>query len=173
MVEGVVGIPLLLELSLTNGDTSRFPRAEIYTELGVLLTTLDLVHVANGLYRVLWTSSIPAQYAVHYTVFTDAGHTLGASAFDRVVDHIIIRSQSQDDSFRAILGHLGQNVRDDVLTYDANSRPIALRRRIFASAADALASTPGGVGEGEILTITGSALHFDAARWETLLRTVV
>lgn len=174
MIEGVVGKSLLFELALTDGNASVFPLLSIYREDGTFQTSIAMVLVPGtaGLYRALWISPFAAQYAAHFEVFTDAGHTTGADGFDRVPEHVIIRALEQDDAFTRVLGHLGENVRDDVLTYDLNNRPTAFRRRIFPDAATTAASTPGSTGEGEILTITGSALHFDAARWMSLVRAV-
>ena len=170
MIEAVISQPLLLELALTDGVSSKFPRAKVYTDIGALVATIDLPHIASGLYQGTWTPSTTGQFNVHYTVFSDAGHTIADVTYERVADHVLVRALDQDLAFRKLLGHHGENTRDDVLTYDANNRPLTFRRRVFASKAAALASTAGGTGEGEILTVSGAATHFDAARWETLLR---
>lgn len=172
MIEGVVGQALLLELSLSDGSAAKYPRARIYDATGALQTTVDLTHVSGGLYRGSWAVPVLGQYVAHYTVYADAPHTVVDATYDRVLDHLLIRALDQDTVFQKVLGHLGENVRDDVLTYDVNNRPLTFRRRIFASKAAALASTPGGTGEGEIVTVLGAAAHFDAAKWETLLRTL-
>lgn len=169
MIEGVVGSPLLLEVALADGVETRFPRARIYDAAGVFQIDVDLTHTADGFYQGLWTAGPAAQYVAHYTVFSDAPRTVVDPSYDRVLDHIQIRALDQDFSFQKLLGHLGENMRDDVLTYDINSRPLTMRRRIFATKAAALASTPGSTGEGEILTITVAAAHIDAAKWETLV----
>ncbi len=172
MIEGIVATPLLLEVALSDGAAASFPRVRLYDSLGVLVTTVDAVHVANGLYRATWTPFASGDYAAHFIVYTDAGHTALDATYDRVVDHVLVRKLDQDTVFQKLLGHLGENVRDDVLSYDGNNRPLSFRRRIFATKAAAIASTPGGTGEGEIFTVVGSALHFDAAKWETLVRTL-
>ena len=172
MIEAVVGQALRLELSLTDRVTTRFPRAIVYNELNAAIATIDLAHVADGLYAGSWTPTTTGQRSIHYTTFSDVPRTSVDATYESVVDHLVVRALDQDVSFQKILGHLGENIRDDVLTYDANNRPLTFRRRLFATKAAAMASTPGGVGEGEIFTVLGSATHFDVARWETLLRTL-
>lgn len=172
MIETVVGQPLLLQLSLTDGVTDRYPRARVYNELDAVIATVDLHHVDGGLYHGSWTPSVIGRRSIRYTIYSDVGHTAVDLTYERVVEHCRVTQYDPDLSFQKLFGYSGENVRDDVLTYDANNRPLTFRRRIFASKAAALASTPGGTGEGEIATILGSAQHFDAARWETLLRTL-
>lgn len=101
--------------------------------------------------------------------------SLDAAGVDAIFDESLaghLATGTAGQALAAAFGNAGGNVRDDALTYDANDRPLTLRRRIFPDAATANASTPGGVGEGEIMTVTISATQIDAAKWETLLRTV-
>jgi hypothetical protein len=172
MIEGVVGQTLLLDLMLTDGDFSKYPRAAIFDAVGFLVTIIDLVHVSAGLYQISWVPTTAGHYSIRYVIYADPAHTTVDVSYERSADHVLIRALDQDTAFQKVLGHLGENVRDDVLTYDSNSRPLTFRRRIFPTRAAANASTPGGTGEGEIFTILGSSAHFDAARWETLLRTL-
>ena len=101
--------------------------------------------------------------------------SLDAAGVDAIFDESIaghLATGTAGQALAAAFGNAGGNVRDDALTYDANNRPLTLRRRIFPDAATANASTPGGVGEGELITVTMSAVQIDAAKWETLLRTI-
>ena len=101
--------------------------------------------------------------------------SLDAAGVDAIFDESLaghLGAGTAGQALAAAFGNAGGNVRDDALTYDANDRPLTLRRRIFPDAATANASTPGGVGEGELITVTMSAIQIDAAKWETLLRTI-
>jgi len=100
---------------------------------------------------------------------------LDPAAIDAIWSEVItphIGPGSAGQALLMALGNAGGQVRDDALTYDANDRPLTLRRRIFPDAATANASTPGATGEGELVTVTISATHVDAAQWSTLLRTI-
>lgn len=174
-MEGYVGQPVLLELVLADRATGKFPRARVLDAAGVQIGTPVplLPSPATGwAYGGAWTPTDAGQYAVVFDTYDDAGFTT-LSIHESAEEIVRVFAVEQDAAFRKALGHLGENVRDDVLAYDANSRPLTFRRRIFASKAAADASTPGGTGEGEIATVVGSAMHFDPARWETLLRTVL
>ena len=101
--------------------------------------------------------------------------SLDPAGVDAIFDESLaghLATGTAGQALAAAFGNAGGNVRDDALTYDANDRPLTLRRRIFPDAATANASTPGGVGEGELITVTMSAVQIDAAKWETLLRTI-
>ena len=101
--------------------------------------------------------------------------TLDAAGVDAIFDEPLaghLGTGTAGQALAAAFGNAGGNVRDDALTYDANDRPLTLRRRIFPDAATASASTPGGIGEGEVITVTIAATQIDAAKWETLLRTI-
>lgn len=171
MREGIVGAAVLLELSLTDRAVGKFPRVRILDSAGLVVTLVPLVATADaGTYSATWTPGAAGQYTAVMDVYTDAGFTI-LDVYERVADNIRVRVLEPDTVFQKLLGYSGENVRDDVLSYDLiTNRPLTFRRRIFANAAAAAASTPGGTGEGEIATVTGSATHFDAARWETLLR---
>jgi len=174
-VEGYVGQPVLLELALADRASGKYPRARIFDSSGVQLgVPIPMVPVpaVSGLYRASWVSGAAGQYSAFYDVYADAGFTV-MEDYEPGLDMVRVHVTDPDVGFQRTLGHLGENVRDDVLGYDANNRPLSFRRRIFPDKATADASTPGGTGEGEIATIVGAAAHFDPARWETLLRTVL
>lgn len=175
-MEGYAGQALILELSLVDRSATKFPRARVFNAAGSLVAgpfSLTAVAGAAGLYKATWTPGAAGYFVAFFDVFDDAGFTIPAP-YDVASEPVRIHALQQDLSFQKLLGHSGENVRDDVLAYDGlTNRPLTFRRRIFPDAATAAASTPGGTGEGEILTVTGTATHFDAARWETLLRTAV
>lgn len=174
MLEGYVGSPLPLLLTLADRDGSKFPRAQILDDSGTQVgpsINLTASPSISGVYVGAWTPATAGMFAVYYDVFDDIGHTI-LSGYDPSTEDIRVHQLAQDLSFQKLLGHSGENVRDDVLSYDpVTFRPLTFRRRIFPDAATAASSTPGGTGEGEIATITGAATHLDASRWETLLRT--
>ena len=174
MTEGYVGLPVLLELALIDRATGKFPRARITDDAGVQIgvpVNLSPTPPMAWVYTGTWIPPAAGQYSATFETYNDAGFTT-LSTHEPAIEHLLIHRLEQDATFQKLLGHSGENVRDDVLAYDANMRPLTFRRRIFPDKATADASTPGGTGEGEIATVVGAATHFDAARWETLLRTL-
>ena len=188
MIEVEAASAVLLELALKDGSVNFYPRAEVYDSASSLVTTVNLAHVAGGLYQGTLPAQAVGQYSVIFLTYSDPGHTTLAG-FERVSEHIQwvltvgervwteailahVSAGSAAEALFSAFGNAGGNVRDDALAYDGNSRPVTLRRRIFPNAATANASTIGGTGEGEIITVTISAAHVDATKWSTLLRTI-
>lgn len=186
MLLGRVGQSKLLELTLSDQDTGKFPQAEIYNSSGSLVTTINLTHVAKGQYQGAWASPTLGSFSILYLVYNEAGHTTrsthepGSDLLDVLtfsVDTIPgqvweelkashVTSGSFGEAVRFVLGHMGHFVVDEELTHDANNRPLTMRRRIFTNSTDVANATPGGSGEGEILTLTFSAAHLDAQRMQ-------
>lgn len=191
MSEGLVGSPVLVELVLDDRAGGKFPRARIIDSTGAQIGTPLLLVGApawTGLYQAEWASPVAGQFSVVFEVYEDAGFTI-QSDYVPTVEHL--RVLDPNDAISSLLdaplaGHLtagsvgealkiafadgGGAVRDDAITYDANDRPLTLRRRIFPDAATAAASTPGGTGEGEVITISVNASHLSPSRWQSLLR---
>ena len=81
-------VPVFIQLD--DGDATKFPQAEIRNDTtGGLITTLDLTHVANGLYMTTYTVPAVDKYLVQYIVYDDAGHTTVSADFGRDSDLII------------------------------------------------------------------------------------
>lgn len=196
MIQGEPGVPLLLSLMLDDGQSGRYPRAKIIDSDGIQVgSPIDLTEAVafSGLYQGEWATPVSGDYAAAFEVYSDAGYTTLAD-YVLTSDHIRIRSNSVDLNATAIdaiwdevlSGHLadgsagrslfaaggmaGLYIRDDAVTYDSNDRPTKVRRRWFTTSAAAQASTPGGTGEGEVLTVEGDATHISASRWQSLLR---
>lgn len=192
MIEGVLGNPLLLELVLTDRESGLFPRAKIIDPSGAQVApVMDMTESPAwpGLYQAEWPNpSSAGHFSIVFEVWQDAGHTVAAD-YEAAVQHVlIVDPQAAVDNILdgSLAGHTipgsvgealkiafadgGGAVRDDALSYDGNDRPVVLRRRIFPDAATAAASTPGGTGEGEIITISVNAQHTTPERWLSLLR---
>jgi len=91
MIEGFIEDSLLLELELGDGDTGKFPRVRIYDAAAALQTTIDLVHVAFGLYQGAWASP-PAlgHFSAVFIVYNDAGHTVVSNRYEQVSERVRI-----------------------------------------------------------------------------------
>jgi hypothetical protein len=172
MLTGYTDVSLLLRLCLGDRNTGRFPRVRIVNSAGsVVGSAIDMTAVAgvDGLYTATWVPTDAGQYTAMFDVYSDAGHT--TLVYDATMEPVRIYEVEPDAAIGRLLGHSGENVRDDVLTTDPTTgAPLTFRRRLFASKAAAEASTEGGTGEGEIATLTCTAEYSDAIHWSTLLR---
>lgn len=90
MIQGFVEDSLLLELMLADGDTGMFPRATVYNDAGALQATIDLTHVALGLYQGLWTSPTAGHFSVAFVVYSNSGHTTVSNKYDRTAEHVLV-----------------------------------------------------------------------------------
>lgn len=196
MLQGEPGSPLLLELMVVDRNAAVYPRARIIDEDGSqvgLPIDLSAAPSFSGLYQGQWLSPVAGDFSVTFEVYSDAARTILAD-YEPSIDHLRIRDPAVDLSSAAVdsiwdellSSHLidgsagralfasggmaGLHIRDDAITYDANDRPTKVRRRFFTSASAASSSTPGGTGEGEVLTIEGDATHISSTRWQSLLR---
>jgi hypothetical protein len=191
MAEGVLGQPLLLELALSDRASGRFPRARIIDDTGAQIgAALDMTEAAawSGLYQTTWPVPVAGMFSAVFEVWMDALYSVpadyeaaveGVRIVDPqdVVDDILdadlnphLTAGTVGESLKLAFAEGGGAVRDDALTWDSNNRPLTMRRRIFPDAATAAASTAGGTGEGEVITITVDATHVSAVRWGSLLR---
>lgn len=196
MIQGEPAVPLLLELVVTDRASGLYPRARIVDDSGAQIgSPVDLVEAVafTGLYQGLWPSPLAGDYSAAFEVYTDAGFTtlsdhepglehvrirdpavdLADAAVDAIWDEVLTGHLTDQTAGRALFaagGMAGLYIRDDAVTYDVNDRPIKVRRRWFATAAAAAASTPGGTGEGEVLTIEGDATHISPTKWQSFLR---
>jgi len=179
------GDTILLQLALANEASGFYPLAYIYDANGTLVgSAIPMTDGGGGLYHTTATLTT-GYFTVKYLVYTDVNHTA------RSPDHLIaVESITSENPARLLdidltthtnVGSVGEailsafaqaggHVRDDTITFDANNRPTAFRRRVFATEATAAASTAGATGEGEIMTFTIAASHLSADKWQSLLR---
>ena len=179
MIEAETGGDVLLTLALKDGSTGEAPTAQVVDDTGTPIagSPFAMSDRGDGLYQATLTAPASGDYSVLFETsgFETVSEQLRVRApiVDQILDEpaaLHITAGTIGEALVLAGGHAGLQVRDDALTYDANNRPLSLRRRIFPDAATANASTPGGTGEGEIVTLTIDATHIDAARWQSLLR---
>lgn len=71
-----LGSQIPLQLELSDGLSTMYPRAVLYKADGTVHATVDLAHVANGLYENdAQTMPSSAYVSAVYIVYSDAGHT--------------------------------------------------------------------------------------------------
>lgn len=71
MIAADVGVATPLELMLFDGADTKGVRVRIRTTAGVLISTIDLTHVGEGLYTGSWTPASVGYYHANYVVYTD------------------------------------------------------------------------------------------------------
>ena len=81
---------------LEDGDISQYPQAVVYDPLGTILTTLDLSHVANGMYTASYSMPSENLIEIVYIVYSDAGHTTENTKYGRDLDIFVLNNFSMD-----------------------------------------------------------------------------
>jgi len=99
MIEVITGDTVLLELVLADGDTTRFPQAEVYDNAGaaIVASPVNLSHVADGLYQGTFTAPAVGGYSIIYITYSDVGHTTLVGNIERVSEHMRVTNAVQDD----------------------------------------------------------------------------
>jgi hypothetical protein len=85
-IEYLSNVPIMLRILDKNED--QYPQAEIRDSDNTLLTTLDLVHQADGLYipSTLYTMPDETFITATYIVYSDVGHVTESELYLRDVD---------------------------------------------------------------------------------------
>lgn len=103
-----IGDPLRLRNSIDNGRTDRFVRAFLSSVLGAPIATLDLPHLANGVYgENAYAMPNADQIFVKYRVYKDALFTIldkqYSEGFDLYEKEVLVPVQFPDDSVIGII----------------------------------------------------------------------
>ena len=83
MISADIGVPTPLELMLYDGATSKGVRARIRSTSGILITTVNLLHIGDGLYTAYWTPSDGGYFHATYIVYTDGAYSTEDLAYIR------------------------------------------------------------------------------------------
>jgi hypothetical protein len=134
MLQATVNEAIPIQICLSDGKTNQFPRVRIYDSVGGLVTTLDLAHVANGLYSVLWTPDTIGMYSAHILTYVDSGHTV-ESLYGRTGEQIDVSSYKLD--ITRLLGLSQENSVIDEQAYNGDGDLISARVRTYDSAENA------------------------------------
>lgn len=86
MISADIGVSTPLELMLFDGATDKFVRVRIRTTTGVLVDTIDLAHIGEGLYTAIWTPGSGGYYHANYTVYSEATYTTEDLIYSRTTE---------------------------------------------------------------------------------------
>lgn len=159
-----------LRVQLADGNPAVFPRAVIRDSSGSPVATVDLAHIANGLYGGSYTFLVVGYYSVVYTMFADAGYTVPSPTYDIEAEEVEVTLALDDVIWDALLDdHLGANTMGEALAlvrgllqhnyvldnteYNSKGLLIGGRIRVFKNKTD----TDAEVNPIAVFTITGLA----------------
>jgi hypothetical protein len=121
-----------LSVQLTDGVTTLYPKAFIYDIDGNLITTVNLTHVANGLYIEEYTpNGTYKQLIVNYVVYSDTSRITASDDYGIGADTLYV-----DTFISRILGLSQENYRIFSPVYNANKDMTSCTIKIYSSATD-------------------------------------
>lgn len=107
------GDPLRLRNSLDNGRIDRFVRAFLSSTLGAPIATVDLPHLANGVYgENSYAMPNVDSIFVKYKVYKDAGFTITdkqfSEGFDSYEKEVLVPVMFPDDSVIGVIDSVSE-----------------------------------------------------------------
>lgn len=134
MIITVPNAPIPLSMLASNGLSTLFGRARIYDKNALLVDTVSLNHIVDGLYSGLYTPTVEGVYGVVYQFFDDIGFTV-PSDFERKIE--VLDVDSMRTNILRILGLLHENTVVDQQTYNTNNQLLTARIRAYDSKTNA------------------------------------
>ena len=89
ITQAKVGDKIPITLQLSDGDINQYPQAEVRDTDNNLLITLDLTHVANGMYQFDYVMPNETFLTTTYIVYLDAAHTTENTVYHRDIDNFV------------------------------------------------------------------------------------
>jgi hypothetical protein len=127
-MEATVNTPIPLSMLVADGTTTLYGQARIYNSLGSLSYTVDLNHVAEGIYVGLHTPTLEGYYQIVYQLYTDISRTIPAT-YDKSGESLDV------NSFRTnilrLLGLAHENSVLDAMGYDIDGNMTSARVRCY------------------------------------------
>ena len=88
---------VVLSVQLTDQNTAQYPKAFLFDIDGNQITTIDLTHVARGLYVEEYTpDGTYTQISVQYVIYSDAGRTTINTTYDAGEDVLYVDNTVDD-----------------------------------------------------------------------------
>jgi hypothetical protein len=118
MITATVGYPAPIDLQLDDGATDRYPRAYVFTDAGVSLGTVDLIHQDKGDYTGFFTFSSAGYFLVHFVTYLDAARTIEDVDYTRDTDlyRATITTGLSCEDLEAIADHVWDEPAEDHIT---------------------------------------------------------
>jgi hypothetical protein len=130
-----------LHVIAANGQTDLYGQVKIYSAIGVLVATVNLDHIVDGLYGTTYVPVTEGIYTLVYALYTDLGRTVAAK-FDREVETLDVNSERIN--IVKLLGLVHENTVFDQQTYNGNGQLLTGRIRSYDTKTNAdLASGSG------------------------------
>lgn len=136
-IQATVNEPTLLAMLATDGRTDLYAQMRIYSSANVLVTTINLTHVAEGAYQALWTPTTEGDYSTVGQFFFDPSHLVDAG-YEKQGENINVNTLKTN--IARLLGLAHENTVVDQQTYNGDGLLLTARIRTYDSAVNASAA---------------------------------
>jgi len=143
-----------LRLLAADGASALFARVRLYNASGLLVSSLPMAHVAEGLYEASWTPAVEGLYSAVGQLFLDAGLTVDAG-YEHVLEDVEVSTSKA--ALARLLGLVQENTVIDAQAYDVQGNLTSARIRTYDSKANALAAGAAGLVASYTMTATYTA----------------
>ena len=157
MLLATVNEAVTLSMLASDGRTDLYGQARVYNSSNILVSTLSLAHVAEGVYSVQYTPTTEGYYNVVYQLYFDPGHTVDAG-YEHQGE--IVDVNSFRTNILKVLGLVHENTVVDQQTYDVDGNLQTARIRAYnnaTNAGNAAAASPSSYNTGLLFTWNVSA----------------
>lgn len=135
-------IAITLTHLASDGAIGLYSQAVVYNSSNSPVDTVNLNHVAGGLYTANYTQATEGFYSLVFTFYTDLARTIPA---DYDIQGELLEVNSWRTNILRLLGLLHENTVVDQTTYDSDGNLLTARIRTYnnsTNAAAALAVSP-------------------------------
>lgn len=137
MLLATVNESAILSMLASDGRTDLHAQARVYNSLGALVITLNLTHVAEGLYTINYTPATEGYYNVIYQLYFDSNHTVDAG-YEHQGE--VLDVNSFRTNILRILGLAHENAVVDLQAYDVDGNLLQARVRSYDTGVNAQAA---------------------------------
>jgi len=134
MLWATPNVTLSLQAIAADGLGTYFGQAKIYDFNGLLVTSVSLFHIMDGIYSNGYTPTTEGIYTIIYRLFTDPGLTIPAN-FERAVETLDVNSIRTN--ITRLLGLVHDNAVVDNQTYNGTGQLLTARIRAYNSKTNA------------------------------------
>ena len=135
MIQATLNEAMPLQMLATDGREDLYGLVRIYNEAGALVTSIPLLHVAEGLYSASWTPTVEGWFTAVTELFFDSSYTVDAG-YEKAGEQIEV-TQTKTNILR-MLGLVYDNSIVDQQVFDADENLLSARIRAYDSKANAL-----------------------------------
>lgn len=158
--------PVPLRILAADGRTDLYGQIRIYNATGMLVSSLNIDHMNEGIYGTTWTPSLEGYFSYVGELYLDSMRVI-ESGYEKVAETVDVNSAKA--MLLRILGLQHENTFIDNQAYDGNRNLLSARVRSYDSPTNATAAGTTGL----VATYAVTATYDGQSRLNSYLMTRV